>query len=137
MELFALIESISRKEGIESAKSKAIAKVKDNKDTVDKMNTGKFTLKGLFKSTSGKATETQNILQQISQNEKDIINYEIIKNFLIIYLAEIAIPAFKWQKMNNYMCAMSSFCSQEVSNASHQSVCWSDFLEMIKKVRKQ
>jgi hypothetical protein len=58
MELFALIESISRKEGVEAAKSKAISKVKDNKETVDKMNTGKFTLKGLFKSQSGKATET-------------------------------------------------------------------------------
>jgi len=95
MELNALLECISRKEGVEAAKSKAITKVKDNKDTVDKMNTGKFTFKGLFKSQSGKATETQNILSNISQTEKDIANYEIIKNFLIIYLAEIAIPAFK------------------------------------------
>jgi hypothetical protein len=36
------------------------------------MNQGKFTLKGLFKSQSGKATETQNISQTISQSEKDI-----------------------------------------------------------------
>lgn len=62
------------------------------------MNQGKFTLKGLFKSQSGKATETQNILQSISQSEKDIQNYEIIKNYLIIYIAEIAIPAYKAQR---------------------------------------
>lgn len=103
MELNALLECISRKEGVEAAKSKAITKVKDSKETVDKMNTGKFTLKGLFKSQSGKATETQNILSNISQTEKDIANYEVIKNFLIIYLAEIAIPAFKNQKVHNYV----------------------------------
>ena len=62
MELEALLECISRKEGVEAAKSKAISKVKNSKDTVDKMNTGKFTLTGLFKSSSGKASETQNIL---------------------------------------------------------------------------
>lgn len=103
MELQAVLECISRKEGVEAAKSKAISKVRDNKDTVDKMSTGKFTLKGLFRSQSGKATETQKTLQSISQTEKDIENYEIIKNYLIIYLAEIAIPAFKQQKVTNYI----------------------------------
>lgn len=58
MELTSLLECISRKEGVEAAKSKAQSKVKDGKETVDKMNTGKFTFKGMFKSTTGKATET-------------------------------------------------------------------------------
>lgn len=58
MELNALLECISRKEGVEASKSKAVSKMRDNKDTVDKMSTGKFTFKGLFKSQSGKATET-------------------------------------------------------------------------------
>ena len=58
MELMALLESISRKEGIEAARSKAVQKVKDSKETVDKMNTGKFTMRGLFKSQTDKATET-------------------------------------------------------------------------------
>jgi hypothetical protein len=45
-----VLECIARKEGIEASRSKAINKVKDNKDTVDKMNQGKFTFKALFKS---------------------------------------------------------------------------------------
>lgn len=53
-------------------KGRAVKRVKDDKETVDKMSTGKFTFNGLFKSQSGKATETQNILQSISQGEKDI-----------------------------------------------------------------
>lgn len=62
MDLQCVLECIARKEGIESTKSKAISKVKDNKDTVEKMNTGKFTFKGMFMSNTSKASETQNIL---------------------------------------------------------------------------
>lgn len=62
MELGALMEAISRKEGIEAQKSRTISKVKDKKETVDKLNTGKFTIKGMFKSKDGKASQTQDIL---------------------------------------------------------------------------
>ncbi len=58
LEIQCLMECVSRKEGVEASKNKAVSKVRDNKDTVDKMNAGKFTLKGLFKSQSGKASET-------------------------------------------------------------------------------
>jgi len=135
MELGSLMDSISRKEGVEAQKSRTITKVKDKKDTADKLSTGKFTIKGIFKSKDGKASETQSILQSISQGEKDIQNFDIIKNYLIIYLAEIAIPAFKYQKAQNYIKAMSAFCHQEISNSQLQQHCWSDFMESIKKAK--
>jgi len=50
LELHALLECISRKEGLESNKTKALAKVKDMREVADKFNTGKFTMRGLFKS---------------------------------------------------------------------------------------
>ena len=65
MELSALIEAISRKEGVEAARSKAITKIRDRKETIDKMNTGKFTLKGLFKNNSEKANSVQTMMTQI------------------------------------------------------------------------
>ena len=95
MELSALIEAISRKEGVEAARNKAQSKIRDRKDTIDKMNTGKFTFKGLFKNNSEKATSVQQMLTHIEQLERDVRNYEVIRNYLIIYLADVAIPAFK------------------------------------------
>lgn len=77
---------------------------------IDKINTGKFTLKVMFKSQNAKASETQNMLQKISQGERDIENYDIIKNFLVIYLAEVAIPWFRHHKTSNYLKAMTVFC---------------------------
>lgn len=58
MELSALLEAISRKQGVESSKNKSMTKVKDDKQTVDKISSGKFTIKGLFKSPSSKAATT-------------------------------------------------------------------------------
>jgi hypothetical protein len=133
LEIQCVLESISRKEGVEANRSKAVSNVKNSKETVDKMNQGKFTLKGLFKSQSGRAAETQNILQSISQSERDIQNYEIIKNFLVVYIAEIAIPAFKAKRQGDYLRAMAAFCDQEISNARTQSSTWTDFLEAVKQ----
>jgi hypothetical protein len=62
MELQALIEAISRKEGVEAARTNAIKKIKDRKETIDKMNQGKFTFKGMFKNQGEKATEVQSML---------------------------------------------------------------------------
>lgn len=103
MDYLAILECIQRKVGVEAAKNKAIVKLRDNKEVVDKMSHGRFTMKGLFRSQTAKANETQTILQTISQTEQDIKNYEVIKNFLIVYLNDIAIPAFKYQKMSHYM----------------------------------
>lgn len=51
---------------------------------------------------------------------------------MIIYLAEIAIPAFKHQKVHNYVLAMARFSNQEISNSRLQSDCWGDFLSQVR-----
>ncbi|CDW87379.1 px domain containing protein [Stylonychia lemnae] len=135
MELSALLQCISRKEGVEAMRTRAISKLRDDKDTADKLGSGKFTFKGLFKSQTGKATETQNILQTIAQTEQDIQNYQVIKDYLLIYLHDIAIPAFKHQKMQNYVKAMILFCDSEINNSNMQVATWQDFKEAIKKVK--
>ena len=57
-ELGAVLEAIAKKEGIEAAKMITLNKIKENKNTIDKMNSGKFTMKGLFtkKSNQGNVT---------------------------------------------------------------------------------
>ena len=50
MSLGALLDAIGKKEGIESMKSKTSAKIREERSTADKMSSGKFTFKGVFKS---------------------------------------------------------------------------------------
>ena len=119
-----LLEAITRREGIETTKQKAIQRVKDDRNTANKLGSGAFVLAGVFKSASGKASEQQKILAAIAQGEKDILNYDIIKNYLTIYLAEIAIPYFKNHKMKVYLHAMSSFSTEEIENSQRHMETW-------------
>lgn len=65
MKLNSLLEAIMKKEGIEGKKIQAMKNLKDKKMTIEKMNNGKFVIGQMFKSTSGKASESQKILTQI------------------------------------------------------------------------
>lgn len=116
-------------------KNRTITRVREEKDTANKLSQGQFTLKGIFKSQSGKASESQKILQNIAQMEKDIINYDIIKNFLTIYLAEIAIPYFKNHKMKVYLNAITQFSVEEIANSQRHMGTWSEFMEVLKTIR--
>ncbi len=55
-----------------------------------------------------------------------------MRNYLVIYLAEVAIPCFKHEKMKGYLDAMTQFCTEEVSNSNKHIECWEDFLKTIK-----
>jgi hypothetical protein len=57
MELQALTQAIARKEGVAAARQRLLAKIRSKKETIEKINTGKFTLKGLFKNAGEKANE--------------------------------------------------------------------------------
>ena len=95
MELNAVLEIISRKEGIMAARNKALSRIQDRKKTIDSLNQGKFTFKGMFKNAGEKATQVQHMLTKITEYEKDVKNFEVIRNYLIVYLAEVALPSFK------------------------------------------
>ena len=76
-----------------------------------------MTLTGLFKNKAGKAQATQNLLTDISQQERDVVNYDILKNYLTVYIYQIAIPYWRYTKCKNYLKAMKFFANEEVSNS--------------------
>lgn len=55
LELESILEAISMKEAMVSRKHKTESKMKNNRNDVDKIASGKFTVKGLFKNKEGKA----------------------------------------------------------------------------------
>jgi len=93
---------------------------------------GKFTIKGLFKSKENKSKYQADILEKISQKEKDIENWDDIKKILIVYLATQAITEFKTSKIQKYITAMQGFSKDELNNANQQQNCWTDFFELTK-----
>ncbi|TNV81241.1 hypothetical protein FGO68_gene10278 [Halteria grandinella] len=133
-ELQALMQAITCQINVEKQRQNTIAKIQKKKETIEKLNTGKFTFKGLFKNAGEKANEIQLMLSQITQLEQDVYNYQFIRAHLIVYLSLIAIPWFKERKSGTYVSSMRNFCRQEVKNNQASLKCWGDFLTVIGKV---
>ena len=106
LNLEALMAAIGEKESCDVRKANAIKKLADEKELNAKLSQGKFTFKGMFKSKDSKAKQQIHILAKIQQRERDIENWDIVKRFLVVYLAEVAIPDFKKKKVEKYVFAM-------------------------------
>ena len=99
MNLESLMAAIGEKESCDVRKQIAVKKLCADRELNMKLSEGKFTIKAAFKSKSSKARQQQEVLERIAQREKDIENWDKIKRFLVVYLAEIAIPDFKKKKV--------------------------------------
>lgn len=97
-----------------------------------KLAEGKFTMKAVFKSSSSKIKQQTQLLEKIAQTERDIENWDTVKRFLIVYLAEIAIPEFRQTKVIKYITAMQGFSKEELLNAKRHQNCWGDFYDLTK-----
>uniref|UniRef100_A0A7S3N0E8 Uncharacterized protein n=1 Tax=Strombidium inclinatum TaxID=197538 RepID=A0A7S3N0E8_9SPIT len=128
--LESLMEAISEKEACDVRKSSTIKSLNSDRELTQKLSTGKFTMKAMFKSKSSKARQQQAILERIAQREKDIVNWDVVKKYLIIYLAEVAIPEFRQRKVNKYVMAMQNFSMEELENAKKHQMCWGDFFQL-------
>ena len=90
-----LILAAGEKESCESRKQNSIKRIASDRETNNKLSEGKFTFKTMFKSKNDKAKTQAILLELIAQSERDVENWDKIKRFLIVYLAEVAIPDFK------------------------------------------
>jgi len=114
LNLGALIIAISEKESCDLRKANSIKKLNDDREILRKLSEGKFTFKHMFSSSGSKTRAQTNLLERIAQTERDIENWDTIKKFLIVYLAEIAIPEFKQSKQMKYIGAMQGFSKEEL-----------------------
>lgn len=93
--LAALQNAIGYKDMVNKFKDKCRAEIESLNDAITKLNAGKFTFGGMFKNSSEKQNSAAQKTAMVAELEKDILNYDIIKRYLTIYLATAAIPAYK------------------------------------------
>jgi hypothetical protein len=67
----------------------------------------------------------------IAELKTDVINYDIIRRILIIYLSQVAIPSYQQQAKERYIKQMGLMCRSEVHNAAAVSNCWNSFKALI------
>lgn len=81
-------------QSLESQKAKTIRDIKDIEDTIAKLNSGKFTFGAMFKDETGKKQQAIEKGLVKADLEMDVVNLDIIKKILTIYLQTVAIPDF-------------------------------------------
>ena len=63
--------------------------------------------------------------------QKDVQLYDVLKKYLTIYLATVAIPNYKKQRIESYVRAMGRMADAEVRNAENTCDCWNNFQKTI------
>lgn len=109
----------------------------DDRATLEKLQNGKFQFKTMFKKASQKQDLIHEVTMKLQQRQKDIENWDMIKRFLIIYIAEKAIPHFKKKKAIKYVDTMQSFTIDELKNSKSSQNCWDEFFDLTKKVQQE
>ena len=85
----------------------------------------------MFKNEAQKKEDAMKKETVKSELEKDVGNFDVIKRFLTIYLATIAIPKYKEQRIMAYVRAMGRMSDCECRNAENTFDCWKNFQKNI------
>lgn len=85
----------------------------------------------MFKSETGKKEDALAKETVRAELMKDVQLYDVLKRYLTIYLATVAIPNYKKQRIEAYVRAMGRMSDAEVRNAENTYDCWNNFQKTI------
>ena len=129
--LEALQEAIAMKDKCDEKKRSAEKEIVSLTENINKLNANKFTFGAMFKSEAGKKEEAIQKETTRAELQKDVKLYDILKKYLTIYLATVAIPNYKTQRIQSYVRAMGRMADAEVRNAENTYDCWNNFQKTI------
>lgn len=133
--LEALIYAKEMTDRMETLRQKTIKEIADVQDTINKLNANKFTFGSLLKNEAEKKEQANAKAIVKVDLEKDVVAYVALKKILTIYLATVAIPAYRKSRTEAYVRAMGLMCRDEMINANGTLDCWSSFKEVIDQFR--
>lgn len=129
--LEALNEAIGQKDAVDKRKQTCQSEIASLTENINKLNANKFTFGSMFKSESGKKEEAMQKETTRNELQKDVGQYDVLKKYLTIYLATVAIPQYKKQRIESYVRAMGRMADAEVRNAENTYDCWNNFQKTI------
>jgi len=131
LSLEALIDAINHKDMIAHKQESCKKEILELNKDIAKIGAGKTTFGSLFKSDSSKQQSIVKKKAMVVELEKDVENYEVIKKYLTIYLANLGIPNFKKERVEAYVRAMGCMTFEEIANSEAVVECFLKFQEVI------
>lgn len=124
-------EAIQGRDSLVDQKVKLEQRKAQYRDENEKMQSNKRSLKHLFKSSTVNQEEVQNLKNNIEMVERSISQYAKIINIINLYLAEVAIPEFKEDKLSTYYKIFSAFSAKEIKDAHLDVTFWTNVLNIV------
>jgi hypothetical protein len=112
----ALSESIEALNRIRKQKAKLKSKIHSNEQTLEKMKSGKITLKTIFSNQVKKEGVMKTVETEIEKNDRDIELYGKIINIIENHIAQDVIPKFKEEKQTVYYRILQLVSVNEIHN---------------------
>ena len=88
-------------------------------------------MKNIFKSTSTKQIDIQNLKNTIETTERVVLQYRMTINMINVYLSDIAIPKFKGEKIKSYYKILTAFSSAEIQDSHLNVTFWTNVLNIV------
>lgn len=124
-------EAITSRDELLDSKIKLEQKKQQYEESITDISSGKKKLKNLFKSSSSKSIDIQNLKNNIELIEREISQYKKIINIVNVYLAEVAIPKFKEEKLHSYYRILSSYSANKINDAHLNVTFWTNVQNVV------
>lgn len=134
LDIAAMLEAIEMKSELESRRFSINLRKQQKQKELDKLKSGKSTMKTMFKSQNSIVNSITNLTREIASQEKEIECYDIYIKTLVIQINHAAIPYFKKDKIGLYNDLINTYSESYINNSQLVSQCFARIMELNQQI---
>ena len=137
LDIAAMLEAIEMKSELESRRFSINLRKQQKQKELDKLKSGKSTMKTMFKSQNSIVNSITNLTREIASQEKEIECYDIYIKTLVIQINHAAIPYFKKDKIGLYNDLINTYSESYINNSQLVSQCFARIMELNQQINAE
>ncbi len=137
LDIAAMLEAIEMKSELESRRFSINLRKQQKQKELDKLKSGKSSMKTMFKSQNSIVNSITNLTREIASSEKEIECYDIYIKTLVIQINHAAIPYFKKDKIGLYNDLINTYSESYINNSQLVSQCFARIMELNQQINTE
>jgi len=126
----AMLEAIDTKSELEGKRFSILQRRQTKQRELDKLKSGKNTLKTVFKSQNSIVNSITNLTREIQNIDKELECYDMYIRTLVLQINYAAIPYFKKDKVGLYNDLINTYSQHHINNSQVISQCFAKVMEL-------
>jgi len=129
-DISAMLEAIDTKSELEGKRFSILQRRQTKQRELDKLKSGKNTLKTVFKSQNSIVNSITNLTREIQNTDKELECYDMYIRTLVLQINYAAIPYFKKDKVGLYNDLINTYSQHHINNSQVISQCFAKVMEL-------